>query len=126
MLEPDGFYDAVHAYGLPQSIIDFDASSQADVPYQVKSAYRYTDPFTISGITKQGGPLSPLKFTLTSSMGHYWLSDHCHSSPGSLIVSTQTALRHDFHVPADNIRLHIPMVEAMDDSYITATTLDAC
>ncbi|KAJ3973316.1 hypothetical protein EV361DRAFT_785437, partial [Lentinula raphanica] len=31
-LEPEGFYDAIQAYGLPQSLIDFDRSAQADVP----------------------------------------------------------------------------------------------
>ncbi|KAG7086696.1 hypothetical protein E1B28_002634 [Marasmius oreades] len=42
------------------------------------------------------------------------------------MVLTKTALQHDFHVPTDNIRLHVPMVEAIDDSYITATTLATC
>ncbi|KAK0229129.1 hypothetical protein EDD85DRAFT_776432, partial [Armillaria nabsnona] len=31
-LEPQGFYDAIMAYGLPSSIIDFDVSAQSDVP----------------------------------------------------------------------------------------------
>ncbi|KAK0458012.1 uncharacterized protein EV420DRAFT_1270768, partial [Desarmillaria tabescens] len=30
-LEPQGFYDAIRAYGLPSSIIDFDISAQSDV-----------------------------------------------------------------------------------------------
>ena len=32
-LEPEGFYDAVRAYGLPTAIVDFDLSAQTDVPY---------------------------------------------------------------------------------------------
>jgi len=69
-LEPEGFYDAVQAYGLPDAIINFDQSVQTDVPYQVKTAFGLTDMFSISGVTKQGGPLSPLKSTLTTSLGN--------------------------------------------------------
>ncbi|KAG0702051.1 hypothetical protein DFH29DRAFT_789671, partial [Suillus ampliporus] len=31
-LEPQGFYDAISAYGLPHSIVDFDSSAQSEVP----------------------------------------------------------------------------------------------
>ena len=54
LLEPQGFYDALNAYGLPPSIIDLDRSSQHLVPYRVKTAYGFTDPFLVSGVTKQG------------------------------------------------------------------------
>jgi hypothetical protein len=52
MLEPQGFYDAINAYGLPSSIIDLDFSSQENVPYRVKTAYGFTDNFIVNGITK--------------------------------------------------------------------------
>ncbi|KAK0497443.1 hypothetical protein EDD18DRAFT_1352292 [Armillaria luteobubalina] len=38
-LEPEGFYDAVTAYGLPSTFVDFDVSAQTDVPYCVKMFY---------------------------------------------------------------------------------------
>ncbi|KAJ8089853.1 hypothetical protein PM082_018430 [Marasmius tenuissimus] len=126
MLEPDGFYDAITAYGLPQSIIEFDRSSQAGVLYRVKSAYGFTDPFVVNGLTRQGGPGSPLKFTLTSSLGNYWLRDCLSTDPGAVVVSTMNARAGIFHEPSDNIRLQVPMVEAMDDSYITSCSLGTC
>ncbi|KAJ3963718.1 hypothetical protein EV361DRAFT_813095, partial [Lentinula raphanica] len=71
-LEPEGFYDAIQAYGLPDSLIAFDKSAQAHVPYRVKTAFGLTDPFIVSGVSKQGGPLSPLKSVLTTSLGNHW------------------------------------------------------
>ncbi|KAG1862486.1 hypothetical protein C8R48DRAFT_773916 [Suillus tomentosus] len=47
-LKPKGFYDALHAYGLPHSIIAFDRSAQSDVPYSVKTASGLTGSFLIS------------------------------------------------------------------------------
>ncbi|KAG0702845.1 hypothetical protein DFH29DRAFT_999067 [Suillus ampliporus] len=55
-LEPQGFYDAIAAYGLPQTIVDFDCSTQLEVPYRIHTAYGLTEPLTITGVTKQGGP----------------------------------------------------------------------
>ncbi|KAK0208498.1 hypothetical protein DFS33DRAFT_1484845 [Desarmillaria ectypa] len=43
MLEPEGFHGALWAYGLPDTLIKFNISSQADVPYMVKTAYGLTD-----------------------------------------------------------------------------------
>ncbi len=74
-LEPEGFYDAVTAYGLPPQLIQLDRSAQDNVPYQVKTLHGLTDRFTLSAITQQGGPFSPLKSTLTTSMVNHWLSD---------------------------------------------------
>lgn len=39
MLEPEGFYDTLTAYGFPLSIITLNKSAQSDVPYAVKMAY---------------------------------------------------------------------------------------
>lgn len=79
MLEPQGFYNAITGYGLLQSIIDLDHSSQADVPYHVKTTYGFTDIFFVDGVSKQGGSISPLKCVLTTSLCNHWLSD-LHSS----------------------------------------------
>lgn len=49
MLEPEGFYDAIRAYNLPESIIQLDRSSQADVPYRIKTAYGFTNSFMVNG-----------------------------------------------------------------------------
>jgi hypothetical protein len=124
-LSPQGFYDAVHAYGLPDALIALDTSAQTNVPYSIKTAHGLTDHFLVSGVTKQGGPLSPLKSTLTTSLGHHWLDDLALMHPDALRVSTHLARQRNPHLPADHLALPITMVEAMDDSTIFAGSLTA-
>ena len=112
MLEPQGFYDAITAYGLPQSIIDLDRSSQANVPYRIKTAYGFTDTFSVDGVTKQGGSLSPLKCVLTTSLCNHWLSDLHSSSTGTLQISSINHIHQTPHTPHDNLTLQPSMVEA--------------
>jgi len=120
-LEPEGFYDAIKAYGLPPSIIAFNQSTQSDVPYQVKTAFGLTDTFRVSGVTKQGGPLSPLKSMLTTSLGNRWAFNCARDDPGSLCITSHH--HHDPHLPEDSDILLVSMVEAMDDSELLMTTL---
>src|SRR6266699_5645148 len=101
MLEPQGFYDAIIAYGLPTSIIDLDRSSQDHVPYRVKTAYSFTEPFLVDGVTKQGGSLSPLKCTLTTS---HWISDLNNSR---LLVQSCQARVAKPHTPSDHTCLAV-------------------
>ncbi|KAF8224823.1 hypothetical protein L208DRAFT_1308867, partial [Tricholoma matsutake] len=103
MLEPQGFYDALTAYGLPDSIAALDQSSQTDVPYSVKTAYGFTDLFIVNGVMKQGGSLSPLKCTLTTSMCHHWLSDLSTHLHGCLLLQSQVASQNTLHTPLDCI-----------------------
>jgi len=72
-LSPDGFYDTIRAYGLPDEIIKLDTAAQDQVRCFIHTAYGATSLITISGVSKQGGPASPLKSTFTTSMGHYYL-----------------------------------------------------
>jgi hypothetical protein len=123
MLEPQGFYDAITAYGLPSSIIDLDRSAQDTVPYRVKTAYGFTDPFIVNGVTKQGGSLSPLKCTLTTSLCNRWLMDI--EDQGALIIQTHMSRIGTPHMPSDNLSLCISLIEAMDDSLIIQQSLDA-
>ncbi|KAF6744532.1 hypothetical protein DFP72DRAFT_775059, partial [Ephemerocybe angulata] len=53
-LAPEGFYNAIRSYGLPQSIIDLDKASQSETKCYIRTAYGLTKPLTISGLTKQG------------------------------------------------------------------------
>jgi hypothetical protein len=123
MLEPQGFYDALTAYGLPDSIAALDQSSQTDVPYSVKTTYGFTDSFIVNGVTKQGGSLSPLKCTLTTSMCHHWLSDLSTHLHGHLLLQSQVASQNTLHTPLDHIVQPVTMVEAMDDSILFSTLL---
>ncbi|KAF5379366.1 hypothetical protein D9615_006585 [Tricholomella constricta] len=121
MLEPAGFYDALDAYHLPPSISLLDASSQEEVPYRVKTAYGLTDVFVVDGVTKQGGSLSPLKCTITTSLLSHWLSDISRHMGQSLALSSHQSRIGRPHVPSDSAVIPISMVEAMDDSIIWDT-----
>jgi hypothetical protein len=122
MLEPQGFYDALSAYGLPESIIDLDRSSQLQVPYRVKTAYGFTDPFIVNGVTKQGGSLSPLKCTLTTSLCNRWMHD---LQGNEFIIQTHQARLGSPHTPTDSTSLSVSMIEAMDDSLIIKPSLSS-
>ena len=122
MLEPQGFYDAVQAC-LPNLIIDLNKSSQDNVPYHIKTAYGFTDPFIVNGVIKQGGSLSPLKCTLTTSMCNHWIADHKMDFPGSISVTSHFGRKHNPHTPLDHIQLNLCMIEAMDDSLLPSSDL---
>lgn len=117
MLEPQGFYDAIQAYHLPESIIALDRSAQSRVPYQVKTAYWFTDMFIVDGVTKQGGSLSLLKCTLTTSLLTHWIND-LSSHNSALLIQTHQKHVGRPHVVSDNLCLSLPMLEAMDDSLL--------
>ena len=104
-------------------MIQLDVSAQTNVPYIFKTAYSPTDPLLISGVTKQGGPLSPLKSTLTTSLRHHWLNDLACNHPDTLVLSTHHTCQSYLHTPTDLLHLPITMVEAMDDSIIFATSM---
>ncbi|GBE81774.1 hypothetical protein SCP_0401470 [Sparassis crispa] len=121
-LEPQGFYDAVTVYGLPSSLVQFDISAQSDVPYRIKTAFGLTEPIVISGVTKQGGPVSSLKSTLTTSLGNHWLQDTLLQHHDGIIVSSTQHHVNGPHIPDDHLTLRVAMVEATDDSAIIATS----
>ncbi|KAF5385006.1 hypothetical protein D9615_001212 [Tricholomella constricta] len=121
MLEPQGFYDAIAVYHLPAAITDLDASAQQQVPYRVKTAYGLTDTFIVDGVTKQGGSMSPLKCTLTTSLLSHWLTDASHNNVNPLILTSHQSCIDRPHVPSDQISAPLSIVEAMDDSIIFDT-----
>ncbi|KAJ7226470.1 hypothetical protein B0H12DRAFT_1030486, partial [Mycena haematopus] len=124
-LAPEGFYDAIQAYGLPLSIIDLDRAAQDNTQCRIRTYYGPTHPITISGVTKQGGPASPLKAIYTTSLGHRYLDDIAAQHPDSLIIATANTLNADPHLPNDASRVVVTMVEATDDSFIFAKSLQA-
>jgi hypothetical protein len=124
-LAPEGFYDAVSAYGLPDAIIDIDKAAQTNTKVFICMAHGLTEPIIVSGIAKQGGPISPLKSTLTTSLGHCYLNDVANVTPGALTITSLTYACCDPHQPDNNICLPIWMTEATDDSIIFAKTVQA-
>jgi hypothetical protein len=122
-LAPEGFYDAISAYGLPSAIIDIDKAAQTNTKVFIRTAHGLTEPICVSGVAKQGGPISPLKSTLTTSLGHRYLDDIASVTPGALTITTSASLRSDPHLPDDNITLPLRMIEATDDSIIFASSI---
>ena len=122
-LSPEGFYDAIRAYGLPETIVDLDRAAQNEVRCFIQTAYGATSPITVSGVSKQGGPASPLKSTFTTSMGHYYLIDKLSNDKDALIVTSNSKKRKDPHLKDAGLELPIAMVEATDDTYIFSRTI---
>ena len=124
-LSPEGFYDAICAYGLPETIIDLDRATQNKVWCFIHTAYGATSPITISGVSKQGGPASPLKSTFTTSMGHYYLRDKLSNDRDALVVTSNSKRWKDPHLKDADLELPIAMVEATDDTYIFSRTIES-
>ncbi|KAG8775023.1 hypothetical protein FRC16_004910, partial [Serendipita sp. 398] len=122
-LSPNGFYDAIKAYGLPASIIAFDQAALENVSCSFRTAYGLTEPLIINGVTKQGGPLSPIKSTLTTGMGHLWLNDFLKDNPDRLVVSSMNKGYGNPHTPWESEQLILTTVEATDDSITFAKTM---
>ncbi|KAJ7361699.1 hypothetical protein DFH08DRAFT_1033376 [Mycena albidolilacea] len=124
-LSPQGMYDAVSAYGLPSAIIDLDHAAQTDTKCYICTAHGITKPILITGLTKQGGSLSPVKSTLTTSLGHHYPNDLSANDPDTLIVSTANGLKGDPHLADNHLSCKVIMVEATDNSYLFARSLTA-
>ena len=123
-LAPQGFYDALEAYGLPASIANLDRAAQSNTNVLVRTAFGTAGPIVINAVTKQGGPASPLKSVLTTSLGHRFLDDISADQDGVLYLETEASLKkHQAHYPDHKLRVPITMVEATDDSIIFATNL---
>ncbi|KAG6899039.1 hypothetical protein C0993_001455 [Termitomyces sp. T159_Od127] len=104
-LSPHGFYDACTTYGLPATICDLDCAAQPSTKFFPQMAFGIADPITVKGVTKQGGPLSPLKSTLTTSLGHRYLDDIAKTDQDSVIVRSCSSMAGDPHQPVDQLSL---------------------
>ena len=124
-LSPNGFYDAIRAYGLPEEIIKLDTAAQDQVRCFIHTAYGATAPITVSGVSKQGGPASPLKSTFTTSMGHYYLQDCLKTDEDALVITSSSNERGDPHFKNANLKLQVAMVEATDDTYIFSKSIQS-
>ena len=121
-LSPEGFYDEIWAYSLPSTIIDLDKAAQAQVQCFIHTAYGTTSLITISGVSKQGGPASPLKLMFTTSMGHYYL---IYKDKDALMITPTSNKCRDPHLMDTQLQLQVAMVEATDSSYIFSWSTDS-
>ena len=78
-LAPSSFYDMLKAYSLLDTICDIDKADQEQTKAYIRTAFAVTSPIVIEGLTKQGDPLSPIKSTLTASLGHQYLDCYKHA-----------------------------------------------
>jgi len=122
-LSPEGFYDATRAYGLPQSIIEMNKAALYNNKCIPKTAFGPAESFVTSGLTRQGGSISPLKCVMTSGMLHMWVRDCTKNMEGQVSIRKAIAMEGKYHTPADTLEVRPLIVEAMDDSLIMAFTL---
>ncbi|KAJ6627160.1 hypothetical protein B0H10DRAFT_2210562 [Mycena sp. CBHHK59/15] len=122
-LDLQGMYNVIKSYGLPSTIIDLDRPAQTDTKCFICTAHGITEPIVITGVTKQGGSLSPVKSTLTTSLGHHYLNDLISIDPDALVITSGNAQKADPHLPDDVVQTTIVMAEATDDSFIFARSL---
>ncbi|KAH0586175.1 hypothetical protein H2248_007437 [Termitomyces sp. 'cryptogamus'] len=119
-LSPHGFYDACEAYGLPSTICDLDQAAQSMTKCFPRTAFGIASPIVVDGVTKQGGPMSPFKATVTTSLGHRYLDDISRLDPDSVVIRSLSNVAGDPHLPNDSLTLSLSMTEATDDSFIIA------
>ncbi|KAF8219647.1 hypothetical protein L208DRAFT_1338804, partial [Tricholoma matsutake] len=124
-LSPQGFYYACTTYGLPPAIADLDCAAQSSTCCFPWMAFGIADPIVVEGITKQGGPMSPFKATITTSLGHCYFDDLASSDPDCVIIQSMSKLVNDPHLPNDAASLCFTMAKATDNSYIAALTFSA-
>ncbi|KAG6893516.1 hypothetical protein C0993_000933 [Termitomyces sp. T159_Od127] len=98
-LSPNGFYDACEAYGLPSPICDLDRAAQSQTKCLPRMAFGIVEPIIVEGVTKQGGPMSPFKSTLTMSLGHRYLDDIARCDPNAVVISSISNRVGNPHLP---------------------------
>jgi hypothetical protein len=77
----------------------------------------------VTGVTKQGGSLSSVKSTLTTSLGHHYLNDLMSTDPDTIVITSGHTQKADPHLLNDALQTTIVMAEAMDDSCIFVCSL---
>lgn len=115
---PEAFEDAVDFFGLDPSVKSFDRESNSSVSCQIRTAFGLTGKFTLSGVNRQGGAPSPIKFNLKAAMGYHWLAFHKDvlDTPKVRSVSDHTATsRSSYVVPYQ--------LWAMDDSLLLSQSI---
>lgn len=119
-LSPTGFHDAIQAFGLPEEVAQLDIAAQENNTVLARTAYGIADPFQVSGLTKIGGNLSPLKYILTASLANWWIKDLYRELDGELVFRTTSSLAGKEHSPDDESKVLVRLLEAMDDNIILA------
>ena len=86
------------------AICDIDKAAQEQTKAYLWTAFGVTGPIVIDGPTKQEGPLSPIKSTLTTSLGHRYLDDLVNTDHGALVMTMKAHKANDIHTQADHLK----------------------
>jgi hypothetical protein len=111
-LAPQGFYDACTVYGLPPAVADLDHAAQSSTQCFPWIAFGIADPIIVKGVTKRGGPMSPFKATITTSLGHHYLDDLASSDPDCVVTASESTSKivNDPHLPDDATSLWLKLL----------------
>jgi len=90
--------------------------------FSLHSLFGIADPIVVKGVTKQGGPMSPFKATITTSLGHHYLDDLALSDQDCVVIQSTSKSVDDPHLPDDSALLCLSMAEATNNSYIVSLT----
>lgn len=122
-LHPSAIEDALTFFGFPRSVVEFEKARTANTSLFVKTQDGIaTQPIMTDGQTKQGDPASPLKYALAMSILPACLSVVPGLAEAAATVRTVNGRHDTINVPADRVALTVPIVEAMDDSLLLASS----
>lgn len=125
-LHESAYYDCLRFFGVNPAVADFERARTQDIKLRVRTTDGPGDGvITTTGQTKQGDPLSPLKYTLVMSMFYHWVSLNRNLARRTLTLATITAAQGRYHLPIDKYKLEVVSVEAMDDSILFASSWPA-
>lgn len=123
-LHASAFEDALSFFGFDDKVLAFERARTAGVRIRVRSHDGIGGQVIVTnGQTKQGDPLSTLKYALTTSMlWHYWDRDPSFRKllPSVFTVNSATGSP---HTPLDGRCQPVPLALATDDSVILANDL---
>lgn len=125
-LGEQAYLDSLAFFGVNPLVAQFEKARTTDITLRVRSSDgpgRTT--IVTNGQTKQGDPLSPLKYTLVMSMFYHWVLLDRRCAKHLVTLTTITAAHNRYHLPADKHQLKLLSVEAMDDSILFAPSWPA-
>ena len=112
-LHCNGFKDAAVFFGLPVAAVDFETARARRVGLRIRCRGQIADAIMTDGLTKQGDPLSPLKYALTLAMAQWWIDDKRFCE--GLEIKTKRVTKHE-HTDVDGVSKYVTMIAAMDDT----------
>jgi hypothetical protein len=118
-LHRDGFEDAVDFFGLPHELLLFEDERARAVTLTPLVRGSACETITTDGLTKQGDPMSPLKYVLTLAMAQWWIDDSLAHT--GVVVRDRRRGVHTIHTRKT---VRIRMLAATDDTLLLGWSKD--